>query len=346
MGRSVECLALTLPGLGPLVQEELHERMGLRVGRVESDGRGDVVPFSLPVGHPTPRPRLAEEVLAQVGMVRGEVTLPGLVARLWDKTRFLATLAVLPRRRGGRAHTFRILVRLTSERRFRRTQLRDQLVAAVRHSYPRWRQADPARFELWALQTGHATYRLGLRLTRRARSREVERPGALRPVLAAAMVWLAGRPERPLLDPCCGSGTIVSEALAVGLKAVGTDRSWEGIWVARANLPVGAWLAIADAMALPFPGHALGGIVANLPFGQRYQVVGDHASWLGRSFAEFLRVVEPGGRIVLLHPDSPAFERGVLSKHRHRLRRRQPVTVLGLPTTIWAFETLGPNHRA
>ncbi len=346
VGRVVECLALTVPGLGPLVREELRERTLAQVGRVENDGREDVVPFSIPAGRPLPQLRLVEEVLVQVGSAQGEVGLPGLVTRLWDKARFLEALTALPGQRWGRAHTFRVVARLTSERRFRRTQLRDQLATAVRRSYPRWRQADLARFELWALQTGRATYRLGLRLGRRSRARQVERPGALRPALAAAMVWLAGRPERPLLDPCCGSGTIVSEALAAGMRAVGVDRSWDGIWVARANLPAGAWLVTADATALPFPDHASGGVVANLPFGRRYHVEGDHAAWLDRGFAEFLRVVEPGGRIVLLHPDSPAFELGVLSKHHRRLRRRQPVTVLGLPATIWVFEASGLSRRA
>ncbi|HZV51222.1 MAG TPA: methyltransferase domain-containing protein [Candidatus Dormibacteraeota bacterium] len=343
---SVECLALTAPGLGPLLREELWERAGAeQVGRVENDGRSDVVPFSIPAGRSLPRLRLAEEVLAQVGWARGELPLPCLVARLWDDARFLRTLTALPSRRRGRSHTFRVVTRLTSERRFLRTQFRDRLVGAILRSRPRWRQADPARFELWALQTGRATYRLGLRLDEGPGARPVERPGALRPALAAALVRLAGQPGRPLLDPCCGSGTVVGEALAVGLKAIGADRSWDGIWAARLNLPARTCLVAADATHLPFPRHALGAVVTNLPFGRRYRVAGEHAAWLARAFAEFLRVVEPGGRIVLLHPHSSAFELGVLSEHRGRLRWRRPVALLGLPATIWVFDTPGPLDR-
>jgi tRNA G10 N-methylase Trm11 len=37
------------------------------------------------------------------------------------------------------------------------------------------------------------------------------------------MVQLAGVPSGVLLDPCCGSGTILREALEVGWEAVGSD---------------------------------------------------------------------------------------------------------------------------
>ena len=55
----------------------------------------------------------------------------------------------------------------------------------------------------------------GLRVSdlrmRQHEGRDIERSGALRPTVAAAMVHLAGKPDGILLDPC-GSGTILAEA--------------------------------------------------------------------------------------------------------------------------------------
>jgi tRNA G10 N-methylase Trm11 len=78
-------------------------------------------------------------------------------------------------------------------------------------------------------------------------------------------------------------------------------------------------------------------VVTNPPFGRRHAQADDPARWLRAAFAEFRRVVVPGGAIVLLHPRSPALETAVLRPHRRLLRARHHVELLGLRTTIWVF---------
>lgn len=58
--------------------------------------------------------------------------------------------------------------------------------------------------------------------------RPVAAPAPLKETLAAGLVLLSGwRPERPFLDPCCGSGTIPIEAALLGLNlAPGIRRSF------------------------------------------------------------------------------------------------------------------------
>jgi 23S rRNA G2445 N2-methylase RlmL len=328
--------ALTVPGLGPLLRREL----GATADTVEYDGRSDVVPFE---AGPAERvePRLAEDLFVEIGSAPTDGPLERVVRRLWSEERFERALPEIAPRVGRTGPGFRVVARLTAERRFLRSELRDALVRAVLRDRPRWRPADPARLELWALQTAANTVRLGVRISDRAMrqraGREAELPGALRPVVAAAMARLAGPPRLRLLDPCCGTGTIVGESLAAGWSAVGSDVDATALGAARANLPRSVPLVRADAAHLPFRTAAMGAVVTNLPFGRRHALPAAPERWLRSAFAEFERVVTPGGAIVLLAASSPAFEAAVLRDRRRVLVARCPIRLLGLPTTIWAF---------
>jgi tRNA G10 N-methylase Trm11 len=151
------------------------------------------------------------------------------------------------------------------------------------------------------------------------------------------MVRLAGAPRLRLLDPCCGTGTIVAEALAAGWAAVASDVDVTALGAARANLPRSTPLVRADAARLPFRTAAMGAVVTNLPFGRRHALPAAPERWLRSAMAEFERVVTPRGAIVLLAPASPEFESAVLGDRRHALVARNPIRLLGLPATIWAF---------
>ncbi len=339
-------LALTVPGLGPLLRHELAE-LGADVGEVEHDGRSDVVPFTAGPADAL-EPRLAEDLLVELGTGDPEAALPRLVGQLWSSERYDAALPAIAPRLGrlGPRPGFHVVARVRAERGFLRTELRDALTAAVLRSRPRWRPADPAPIELWALQTRPGRVRMGVRLSdarlRQRSGRAIERPGALRPVVAAAMLRLARGPGPclPVLDPCCGAGTIVREALTEGRTAIGADIAAEAVRAARANLPAGTPLVIADARALPLRRASVGAVVSNLPFGRRYRVERP-AAWLGSAFGEFERAVSPGGAIVLLVPPSTAFESAVLRPRAGMLRARHQIQLLGVRTAIWTFRTSG-----
>lgn len=335
--------ALTVPGLGVLLRRELAAQVGLdATGEVEHDGRSDVVPFS---AGPTEAVHalLAEDLFVELGTGDPAAPLRRLVGQLWSAGRYDAALPAANQHLGrlGPRPGFRVVARLRAERGFVRTDLRDELMRAVLRERPRWRPADPAPIELWALQTRTRRIRLGLRLsdrTMRQRSgREVERPGALRPVVAAAMLSLAPGAGQ-VLDPCCGSGTIVREALDQGRAAIGADLAADALAAARANLPARTPLFRCDAAALPLRSGTVGAVVTNLPFGRRHALGDQPARWLGQAFAELRRVVVPDrGGIVLLQQRSPEFEAAVLRPHRALLRSHHRVELLGLRTTIWVF---------
>lgn len=334
--------ALTVPGLGPLLRDELAGQLGrAAVADVEHDGRSDVVPFSAAPAEPVAT-SLSEDLFVELGTGDPAAPLARLVGQLWSARRYdEAQPAASSLGRLGPRPGFRVVARLRSERGFLRTDLRDELTRAVLRERPRWRPADPAPIELWALHTRPRRVRLGLRLTdrrmRQRSGREVERPGALRPVVAAAMLRLAGPAGEPVLDPCCGSGTIVREALEAGRRAIGADLSREAVAAARANLPPGTPLLRADAAALPLRAGAAGAVVSNPPFGGRHRLAADPVRWLRGAFGEFERVVGRGGAIVLLQPRSEVFQSAVLRPRGALLRSRHPIELLGTRTTIWVF---------
>ena len=334
-------LATAVPGIGRFLSEELASIHGLTVRDEGFDGRADVVLYEADPAttRSVPGLRLSEDVFVEVGRtLRSEGDRPAWIAgRLWRREpvrRALAARAAITRLAAQRT-TYRVVVRIRQERSFLRTDLRRDVERTVGREHPDWRLADPAQLEVWVTEFQPGRLVAALRLTdarmRQHDGRAEERPGALRPTVAAAMIRLAG-PPGVLLDPCCGSGTILAEAGAVGWDASGTDVDAGAIRAARRNVP-GARIDKGDARSLSRPDHSVDAVVSNLPFGQRYTVDGSVDRWQRDALGEMSRVVRPGGRIVLLTPTvlrsaTPA---------RWSLTERQPLRLLGLKTALWAY---------
>lgn len=87
------------------------------------------------------------------------------------------------------------------------------------------------------LPEGVAGLRASDRRHRQRGGRRVERAGAVRPRMAAAIVSLAGPPDGVLVDPCCGTGAVLAEADAVGRQVHGFDVDPDAVAAARANVP-------------------------------------------------------------------------------------------------------------
>ena len=119
--------ALTMPGLGPLLRDELTGQLGpAAVGDVENDGRSDVVPFSAgPVE--AVETALAEDLFVELGTGDPAAPLRRLVGQLWSAERYDAALPATAPRLGrlGPRPGFRVVARVRSERGFLRTDLRD-----------------------------------------------------------------------------------------------------------------------------------------------------------------------------------------------------------------------------
>jgi 23S rRNA G2445 N2-methylase RlmL len=336
----VSFFAATVPGLGGLLRDEVDAHAGLEPdGEPGFDGRADIVFFRVRRGarFRLDSLRLAEDVFVVIAS-SGSGPAARVAATLVPRDGLERALSA---RSGYAGHlspsmTFRVIARVTDESRFQRTELRGAVERAIAASRPRWRLADPAEVEVWVAEQRRASFVSGLRLSdqrmrQHGAGRARERHGALRPVVAAAMVRLAGAPGR-LLDPCCGAGTIAAEASAAGWRAWASDISDEAVAAARANAPDAA-IARADARDLPRADAEFDAVVTNLPFGRQFRVGPGRDVWLRGVLREAARVTRPGGRIVLLAPPPlPHQVAGLVQAGSH------PIRLLGVAARIWVYD--------
>lgn len=333
-----------VPGMARLVSREVEQLPGVQVTDVGYDGRAELVLVDVDRGARDNlwSLRTIEDIFVEIGRTtRSSGDKPHWIAgRIWRPERVERALSIWSAdvRPLASGMTFRVIARVLQEKSFLRTELRNSLSQAISMDKSRWRFGDPAQLEIWISEYRPGKLVAGLRLSdaamRQHDGRVVERQGALRASVAAMMVNLAGEPGQALLDLCCGSGTILSEALAAGWSSVaGCDNDDSAVEASKQNVPR-ATIAHGDARKLELPTASMDAVVSNLPFGRQYEVDGAMNVWLADVLGEIARVTRPGGRVVLLAPRIPRDSiPGELA-----VRRREQVRLLGTKTVLWVFE--------
>ncbi|MFZ6030298.1 MAG: TRM11 family SAM-dependent methyltransferase [Chloroflexota bacterium] len=90
---------------------------------------------------------------------------------------------------------------------------------------------------------------------------------SLPPRLARAMVNLAW-PAKSLLDPCCGTGSVLLEAATLGMQTYGVDRNPKMVGMSRKNLAhFGLTAEVARGSAQKYERN-VDAIVTDLPYGR------------------------------------------------------------------------------
>ena len=171
--------------------------------------------------------------------------------------------------------------------------------------------------------------------------RQVEREGSLPPPIAAAMAFMT-RPgdDDTILDPVCGSGTLLAEAAgyAPGARLIGADQDLQAVKTARRNLTGFGTAEIdhADARALDLPEGSVSLVLANLPFGKQYGDVAENRTLYAEVLGEVRRVAAPKGfRAALLASDrgllrDAARDAGLKVTHDLAIRVRGEDAVIAL----------------
>lgn len=245
--------------------------------------------------------------------------------------------AVRSRRRGKT--TFRVIARKSGDHAFRRVDLQKAVELGVLDRLPAWRLVDDdAQIEVWVHLVG-AHLVVGLRLSDRSmRQREYRSASlaaALKPTVAHAMALLSQpRDDDVVLDPLCGSGTILIErARAARYRLLlGGDQAEAAVQAARDNIgprykpiEIQQW----DARALPLEDGSVSAVITNLPFGKQIGTPEQNRALYPALLAEWVRVLRLGGRMVLLTGDRSLLARTLHGQPQLTIARQMPVIVRG-----------------
>ncbi|OGG14775.1 hypothetical protein A2875_00020 [Candidatus Gottesmanbacteria bacterium RIFCSPHIGHO2_01_FULL_46_14] len=191
--------------------------------------------------------------------------------------------------------------------------------------------------------------------TKRDRGRPYADPkaGMLPPKVARMMVNIAGSSlsQKTLLDPFCGMGTIVAEALLLGWQVIGSDQSVDAVKKAQVNLQ---WLGLSNKKWKFFVSDAthisekivpVDAIVTEPFMGKpdvpdekvRDMVTGLEKLYIG-CLKDWYAIVKPGGKVVMI---VPRFVRG--KKNYFVKKVIDSCETLGYTVLVGPIEYARPN---
>jgi 23S rRNA G2445 N2-methylase RlmL len=353
------CYALVHPGLEEVAGEEITRELG---GEVKKAGLGIVV-FRVPaVDRSILALRTTEDVFVLAwGTDQLSYRAEDLdrIRRWTEKDADWTTLlrihhSVRPKPKGK--PTYHLVTQMEGVHGYRRVDALKALARGLTGKFPAsWKPAEEnAAIEVWLTING-ATAVCGLRLsdrTMRHRTYKVEHfRASLRPTMAAALAWLGDlKPRQVVVDPMCGAGTILAEALLAtrskrlpdgtgwDLSIIGGDVDPAHVRAAEANLrrlgPV--QLSSWDARHLPLESASVDRILSNPPFGKQLSTPGQIGPLYRDMIKEYDRVLHKGGKAVLLVADAGALKDAV-QWVSWRQQRQVGVRVLGQRAVILVF---------
>src|SRR5438046_3113428 len=151
-------------------------------------------------------------------------------------------------------------------------------------------------------------------------------PISLHPKFARALLNLSRVPmARFVLEPFCGTGGLLLEALSIGLRPIGLDRGRRLVLGCRASLRrAGAGrLGVADAGRLPLRGASVHGIATDPPYGRAASTRGEPiASLYERTFRAFRDLLPPGAHAAVVLPTEAMID--LDSEHLERIEAHAP----------------------
>jgi len=206
--------------------------------------------------------------------------------------------------------------------------------------------------------------RLGAAPLHRREYKVASRTGSLKAPVAYCLGLLAGfAPGQVLLDPACGAGTILAEALSLapGGVLIGGDAEQAALELAQQNLraaaasvrlvdtatildpraePPGVVLYQGDARAIPLAAGSVDAVVSNLPWGQQVSVDADIGQLYVAIFGAIVRTLAPGGQVVLLTDQAEAMQAALATHPALRLVSSFPISLFGRHPTIYVLENM------
>ncbi len=360
--RSLElpaCYAMVHPGLEEIAAQEISEMLG---GSIKRTGGGIVVFRADDIDRSILQLRTTEDVFLY-GWGTDELSyrakdldsIERWTARdvHWDSLLKIHH-AVRPRPSGK--PTYRLVTQMMGEHGYRRVDALKSLARGLTGKLPAsWKFADEnASVEIWLSIQGAMAIcgmRLSDRMMRQRAYKHEHLRASLRPTIAAAMVRLAElKPNQIVLDPMCGVGTLLAEAILSTkgkrgpdggpwqLHALGGDVDPGHVRAAQSNLrQLGTTdLRVWDARALPLEDASVDRIVSNPPFGKQLSTPEEIGPLYREVVFEMNRVLRPSGKAVLIVADAAAL-RTAAERVAWKQERFVQLRVLGQRACIAVF---------
>lgn len=361
----------TTPGLEDIVELDLRERLAAAptAGRSTADHAFDEIELR-PQGldghvllHST-RPfeelrRVAFGLRSCFHVIRHVAFLPiAKVDPLETLTEDLAELAIDEMEKAKR---FRVTSQRTGEHEFGSMDAQRVAGAALVERYGTAVDLEHFDTEVRVDAMGD-TWLIGVQLTRDSLDKRypwVYRPRVtLRTTVAYGMLRLAGIAPAPddaapnsgptVLDPFCGSGTILIEAADIhpGIRCFGVDREPEAVEGAIANARaagVDARIEVREGdardIAAAYPVGSVDALVTNPPFGVRLGRRVNFTDLYRKLLAGAAQVVRPEGRIVVLvGKRRHAFNRAVRETGAVRIVTVRVIEIGGVYPAVFVLE--------
>jgi len=145
-----------------------------------------------------------------------------------------------------------------------------------------------------------------------------------------------------ILDPMCGSGTILIESSIFKPKNIlGGDINNETVSIAQKNIEffnplldikVKEW----DARKLPFKENSINKIICNLPFGKQIEVGLINDFYL-KTIEEFLRVIKINGKIILLTSNFEELN-NIIKQKKLNIKSKHEISLNGKIACIYVIQ--------
>ncbi len=347
MSRPATLGATCFAGLGPLLRIELS-RIGATRISISRIRNYDYLSFQLARERlrSVTSLRVAEDLFIEVA-VRNTIQKSSDIRSLCDsltKPTILDAISVKnslfsqKRTKKRTRPTYICFVKQHQDHRVNRRQISQRVESSIARAFPLWQLNDPAALELWVFWSDSAT--LTLRLsdeTFKYRGRyPPQRIAALRPTIAAAMIELAELADgHSVLDPMCGTGTLLLEAYLRYPNGIffGSDKSREAIEMATQRLDGRAVIRRSELADLDYERGTFDRIVSNFPWGKQLDVA---TAVYTKNVARLFDWIGDDGAIVLLTP-----RRDLLEPTLRKLRAKWKTTnvlVQGTWASIYVIE--------